>query len=398
MDNKDSNDANSVLYKEDSISSVVLTSEQSIDIIDAYWCNNEKKKVDVVDYGKDIYIFGKTKGIRSGTTIQISIWEYINAFSINEIHRVSTNVLADQSFFIKLSLNSNWYKNNPNLFWMFFNVHYSIGSQELHKGFPLSPKDMLKINVVEEIPKIMKVYKWNIASTCQDEWFKGNINLDPKKIKPNLDLIKMEWALKFQFAREVYNEIFEEGIFTTPKWKNNPGKNSLVKQIKKMLNAGISSVPQEINDTTDFGTFSLQIPQNSNIPLIEEYYYTSHSKGLNFFNAEFNEYIAAVGSTTFHIAGKGKIKKLDTEFKITILQLGIYIKDGFEFEEGNQFLGIWNPKTNYMGIDPTKGVAVNNATYRDYQKRNNKGKNYYNYSNVKIVDVNYSFNVPHNAL
>lgn len=57
----------------------------------------------------------------------------------------------------------------------------------------------------------------------------------------------------------------------------------------------------------------------------------------NYWNFELYEYTGAVGSTTFHITAKDKIKRLNNEFEITIKQSGVYIQDGHEFIEGDPF-------------------------------------------------------------
>jgi len=405
LDSKEYYDDNSVLFNFSSRDEEPPVLDKSlldlkgiaVEITNSFWCDAQKKKIDVVDYGDDVFIYGVTKNIPANTEIYISIWDFIAFNVISELHKFPVKVLANNTFFVKISLKSNWYMKSPNVDWLFYNVHYFENGKEKHKGFPSKPEEMLKINVVKEIPRIMEFHKWQLATSCQLVWFSGKINIDAKKVKPITYLLKMDWALKFQIAQEVYNGIFEEGLFTIAKWKNDKSKEFIVKQIRKMYEDAIITIPQEIDSVTDYGTFSFDLFRDTFEPLIERYYFRSESKEEDFFNVEWNEYFAAVGSTTMHIAAKGKIKRLENEFEISILQLGVYIVDGFNFI-GEQPLGVWNPKTNYMGLDFSKGISVTNATYRDFQKRNMIGMNYNNYSDVKIVNVSFSFSIPLDAL
>jgi hypothetical protein len=101
--------------------------------------------------------------------------------------------------------------------------------EKFSKEFCDTQSTRLKIHLVRYIPHIMKTKNWSKGILLQEKWFENSSNNIPGKYADINNIIKMDWVLSFNRAKQVYNKIKNDKI-----WINEAGKNSLIKEIKKM--------------------------------------------------------------------------------------------------------------------------------------------------------------------
>ncbi len=349
------------------------------------WLDTSKKPGSVIDYGTSAYIAGTTKNIPNHE--QIRIWLYNGG---NQPLTYFNTPVINNSFIYAINFNnaSSWF-NNANLNGA-FSCQVVLYDDDLNRHKFTSGK--LNISIVKEIRNIMAAQGWQTAVRCQNEWINHPMNTQPSAVPPVTGILTMSWILGFQVANDEFNIIFSNAT-----WKSKEALESLATQIKKMSTNNLISLPQTVGGSCTFGTFSMSTLPGKSYPEIEEYYYQYQARSTKLYDS-IDEFLGAIGSLTFHIAAKGKVEKLASGYKIDIEQVGVYVKDSYDFT-GSQYLGCWDIRTNTISQFPSpasSGVNIYNSDYQEYQKRTGMGKNYLNYSDVSVKNMGYTFEVDKN--
>ncbi len=77
----------------------------------------------------------------------------------------------------------------------------------------------------------------------------------------------------------------------------------------------------------------------------------------------------------------------DESIEVHITEIAVYVKDGFDYV-GSQILGEWNFNKNSIKLFPPSGdYYITNEDYQNYRNKTKKGKDFYWYSTLKIIDV-----------
>lgn len=97
---------------------------------------------------------------------------------------------------------------------------------------------------------------------------------------------------------------------------------------------------------------------------------------------KYNGQIAALGSFSFRILGKGTVTRLnDYDFEIKLSESAIYLKDAFDFTDNKDY-GYWSKEAkDYYLLEPKNpAVPVSDETFRDFRNRYNVGHDFYIFS------------------
>jgi hypothetical protein len=100
-------------------------------------------------------------------------------------------------------------------------------------------------SVLTEIPYEMEWYHWDEGAKLLEMWFERPAAIAPKYSAPVTDIIKMDWVLQFQRAKEVFDEIVRDRI-----WTNDATRKRLRELLRKKPITGPT-----------FGDLSLPVPQ-----------------------------------------------------------------------------------------------------------------------------------------
>lgn len=203
--------------------------------------------------------------------------------------------------------------------------------------------------VLQEIPYEMRWHKWEQGARLLETWFERPIAIAPKYSAPVTDVIRMDWVLTFPRAKEVYDKIFADRI-----WTNDASA-------KRM--AAILPVP------TGSGTFLIG-DLSKPVTVVDEKWINARPVKNGW---EEDGMAAALANFNFHVAIAGKTQRLNAlEYAVTVEEVGVYVKDSFDFE-GDQFLGWWGYNDS----------LIYNADFREWRNRNNAGGDFLVYSDVK---------------
>jgi len=385
-------------YSNESLSSSSLISPAqsrlgvSKGIRSAKWIDQNGVETFIVKFKGQIFIQGTTAGFQDYEILEIGIHETVSTHNENlnvEIKRFQVSVVNNE-FSLLVDLNSRWYLNTAFIKSLFFKVHF----QGDNSNQEYRSKRKVRVEIIEEIRNIMRANDLNVGAQCQDIWLSNSAENDPDQSPPVFGVISMNWILGFSRAKELYDEIFEDGIFSSPVWRKENALTALKGEIKRMVEDGFTTIPQNAGDITSYGgiTDTTTIP-GTNRPRFDQYFHTFRSSSftLNNIFGSIDDFLATIGALQFRILGKGQLKRVDQEIiEVKIQEIGVYVRDGFEFS-GNQFLGYWNPKTNYVGKN-VFGKYIGNKNYREYRERHGKGMDFYNFSDIIWTDVDYTFN------
>jgi uncharacterized protein YjhX (UPF0386 family) len=94
----------------------------------------------------------------------------------------------------------------------------------------------------------------------------------------------------------------------------------------------------------------------------------------------------------FKFIAKGILEyKGEKNIEATITEIGIYMRDGFDFV-GGQWLGFWSLEKKDVKRNPLgTSYRLIDDSYQNYRKDAKKGGDFYNYSTIKKVKENYKF-------
>jgi hypothetical protein len=223
---------------------------------------------------------------------------------------------------------------------------------------------------ITKIPGIMRHHNWTNGARLMEAWFARPVTVKPAYGQPPV-FVTMDWALGFSPVKSKYDEIVREKI-----WANPAARRELRRQLQRkgLLRQGAC---------TQFGDLSKTAPNLEddyiNFRAVGGYVYQYYSyHGLN-------DLTAALGRFVMNVAISGVVESIPnlTEFKISVSEVGIYIKDSYDFE-GDQFLGYWDENDNSVStINRFSGDGVSNEDFRNWRTANGKGGDFRVYSDVK---------------
>ena len=206
---------------------------------------------------------------------------------------------------------------------------------------------------VTAIPGIMTANGWNNGAALQKRWF-SNPAIGSQL--PDTTTIKMSWVLGYARAKKIYDEIINQKLYV-----NAAAKAQILKT--------------HGNKDGAFGDFTLPVP------VLDKESIQFRVVGFGLTDA-IDDLSAALGNFTFRVVVKG----CATKGAIGITQIGIYVKDSFDFQ-GDQDLGYWNKATNYGGRNPFKGTLVSNSDYRAYAQKTGFGGDFLVFSDLVVIKL-----------
>ena len=228
------------------------------------------------------------------------------------------------------------------------NLGYSLASELL---FPT-------LDDVTDIPAIMRANGMFIGATLMEKWL--STPNSPTQIY-DTSTVTIQWAKTFPRFLKVYNEILREKLYL-----NASAKKEIIKLSKKYnaYNAG-----------GEFGSVSGNI-----ISLDQEY--IQHRPVGSLYDKNLDDMLAALGRFDLRVLVQGKVRAYKRRL-FCLDKIGLYIRDSYDFN-GPQFLGAWNPRTNYIGTNPFKGYRVENGSFREYRDFTGLGHDFIIFSDIEI--------------
>lgn len=277
--------------------------------------------------------------------------------------------------------------------------------------------DTLSIHFVRYIPKLLNTLGFSNAEKLQRVWFTKGNNVDKDSVNPEVDIVSFDWAISesSQVNTEHKDFLTETGINLNNNYFpfGNKIRESLKTEINRMINDGALSIPTQSGNNQSFGITNNQVitHRGEKIPTYEKYYFNSKAftgvldLGIHFLVDGLDDFIAALANFNYHIIAIGELKYetngwLSDTIDINVKQLGVYIKDSFDFIDddpsaASQPLGYWKINNDTVEVkrkvsDTSQYYQVTNKSYRDYRDTHNMGYNFHLYSTIKYSAVNYN--------
>jgi len=216
---------------------------------------------------------------------------------------------------------------------------------------------------ITKIPGIMTSKHWDRGAALMSRWFAGPANEHPDRGTPDTTIITMAWALRFDRAKRVYDEIVSERI-----WANPPAQ--------RLLAAKLREQGKLIGQDAAFGG-----PWNDVIRLDRDHVQHRTVGGVL---DPADDMLAALGRFNFHVAVGGRVEALarGQRHVVHVETVGIYIVDSYDFN-GDQPLGYWSDNDFAGRINPFGGSAVSNASFRAWRAMNHRGGDFMVYSDIR---------------
>lgn len=218
------------------------------------------------------------------------------------------------------------------------------------------------------IPGIMRSKGWANGARLLEIWFSRPNAIAPEYGQPDTSTIRMDtWALTFQRARQVYDQLFRERI-----WANPPAQREIASMLQRKGLIG--------RTLQSFGNLSQPVQ------LLDADYVNYRTVGL----FDLDDMTAALGRFTFRVVVVGTITPetgSPISHRVTITNVGVYIRDSFDFN-GNQFLGYWDDSDNSVSmVNFLSGDAVSNADFRSWRSTHGRGGDFLVFSDVKWMSL-----------
>lgn len=224
---------------------------------------------------------------------------------------------------------------------------------------------MLMSLTITNIPAIMRSKKWLNGAALLDSWFSRYVTVAPKYGLPDTTTIRMDsWVLTFLRAKKIYEKLMKERI-----WASTPAQGEITKMLRRkgLLKPACRS----------FGDLGLPIQ-------------LQHDDYINFRVVDFDlsdldDMTAALGKFAFRVLVAGFVTAPSgvSGYKVTITEVGVYIRDSFDFN-GDQFLGFWDDSDNSVSMkNPFSGTSVTNNDFREWRSKNNMGGDFIVFSDIK---------------
>ncbi len=221
--------------------------------------------------------------------------------------------------------------------------------QEIEEDMKLHRELLVGEDFPLEIAEEMYMNGWKEGGELLETWAKRPPAIAPKYSAPVTNVIKMDWVLQFARAKSVYEKIIKERIWTNPK-----SQERMAEILKQKLRVGGQL----------FGDLS------RGVTVVDEEWINARPVESG---VAFDALAGALGAFELQVAVAGKLLSIGGgEFQVSIEEVGIYVKDSFDFN-GSQFLGFWGYRD-----DP-----INNADFRQWRAENHAGGDFRVFSDVK---------------
>lgn len=305
----------------------------------------------------------------------------------------------------------------PNKIEFIFELEVEIQSDNQCATEKEELSDTLTLHFVRYIPKLLNILGFSNGEYLQRLWFTLGKNIDKKAEGPQLEAVEWDWAVsESSQVKGEYNDFLTETGMELRKSTlifNNNVQESLKSEVNKMIDEGLVSLPTKNEPDQPFGVIDPTVltHRGEKMPKFEKYYFNSKSfsgaldLGLHYTFDGLDDFIAALANFNYHMFAIGMLKYntngwLTDTIDINVQQLGVYIKDSFDFIDDDpnadsQPLGYWKIiEQNKVEIErktseKPKYFEVTNKSYRDYRDDHNMGYNYHLYSTIKLKNTNY---------
>ena len=391
------------------------------EIIEAYWSDPFGNPNTSLPYGVDekTVVIYTHNAIGKTLTINMVQTEPEDKRITREIGNVTiTEAYTYHHFEFKPEFYDNQTSENIKEYHLEIKV-CNMDFQEFAKG----DGERLKVHAVRFVPNALKQKGWEMALKSQDLWFNGspNDNLYSENTPVVVDFVTIDWINSFPRAEAKYKEMINIA------WKSEKSINVLRGELKDMKNDGLFDWPTSDNPTVEFGSFDKTIILKTGVtvkdivkdgvqrmPFIEKYFYAGVNVGITD-DDPLDDLFGTFGSYNWHATAKGKLKFVNKPNKVGVVieQIAVYVRDQFDYTTEVETLGDWkldknfDVKKNYtsygwakVGItwkSPPDGyISIHNSDYRAYRTaieppELRTGGDYWQYSELKILDKNYEF-------
>ncbi len=211
--------------------------------------------------------------------------------------------------------------------------------------------ELFLYDLIDVVVSDMESEGWTRGAKFLEIWSSRRPAIAPKYSTAVTDVVTMDWVLKFQRAKKVFDKLIADRI-----WTNDASQKRIVKLIKtKAMGAS-------------FGNLSLPAAQ-VDPSWINSRPCTSGSK--------VDALTAALGAFNLKVAVSGKVTaRIWGAATVSIREVGVYVKDSFDFN-GSQFLGFWGHRD----------TPVSNATFRQWRTKFSMGGDFQVFSDVKRIKL-----------
>jgi Family of unknown function (DUF6402) len=194
---------------------------------------------------------------------------------------------------------------------------------------------------------------------------------------PETNTIRMDsWALTFSRAREVYDRLMRDRI-----WVNTPARQEVAKLLQRK---GLLGTTQRA-----FGQLADPLPKQDADYINERPVGPEHT---------FDDMTAALGNFNFRVLVAGKVAPASTvpghgRFRVEITEVGVYVRDSYDFEAEDQYLGGWSDDPDgfsaiVLPLMTNVFTRIYNKDFRDWRDRTGRGGDFLVFSDLKRVRLN----------
>ncbi|GKS93217.1 DUF6402 family protein [Acidovorax sp. SUPP2825] len=281
----------------------------------------------------------------------------------------------------------------------------SIGGNSKKK----EPTYQTKIFQLRDIPNVMRSrLGWPVAASLMDRWFNGSAFAMPPEMKESrgiyplnklspahLDdsIVKMSWALGFNRVRTAMAQL-------QAKWDSPAG----IKQLKTRVDR-VSA--RHVGQCWRFGNLGLSAKELDDSCQVNFLLFGKMGDPMD-------DFYGAMGEAQIKIAVSGIVTpSADGKASIEIDELGFYLRDAYDFQDGNNFisqpLGCWgfngvecdtsfrggiNIEEEIADIPPASAAGrkylVQNSDFQKWRSKNQRGGDFMVLSDVHRVHLPFS--------
>jgi hypothetical protein len=231
----------------------------------------------------------------------------------------------------------------------------------------------------------MRNYGWKRGQRLLETWFSRPAAIAPFYSPPVTNVITMDWVLSFERAKDVYDRLVAERI-----WSNNAAQVELTEQLLR------KGYLKKFAGTQRFGDLTQPVG------ILQADYINHRPAGSS--TGRLDDLTAALGAFTFRVVVAGTVTWAEARdtFDVTIDQVGVYVHDSFDFN-GSQYLGSWAyPGSSYQDkygrvyefpsgrVSPWPfegGEIIMNYDFREYRQRTVKGGDFLVFSDLNRVNM-----------